>query len=87
LNTSFVDQEYKKIRQRQAEGITGAKSQGKYMGCPQVNLSILSKKQRQLVEENDSKWRKGDIKVVMFMEMLKLRKSTLYKIMKEYRRE
>lgn len=83
-NTYVADQERKKIRQRQAEGIAVAKSHGKHLGRPQINLSILSKKQRQIIEENHSKWRNGDITGVMFMEMLELKKNTFYKIMKEY---
>lgn len=84
LLSYVADQERKKIRRRQAEGIALAKFQGKHLGRPQINLSILSKKQRQIIEENHSKWRNGDITGVMFMEMLELKKNTFYKIMKEY---
>ncbi|MBZ5751335.1 recombinase family protein [Metabacillus rhizolycopersici] len=84
LLSYVADQERKKIRQRQAEGIAVAKSQGKHLGRPQMNFSNLSKKQRQIIEENHSNWRNGNITGVMFMEMLELKKNTFYKILKEY---
>ncbi|PEM33829.1 recombinase [Bacillus pseudomycoides] len=84
LLSYVADQERKKIRQRQAEGIAVAKSQGKHLGRPQVNLSTLSKQQINIIEETHSKWKSGEITAVMFMEMLELRKNTFYKIMKEY---
>ncbi|MGF9993233.1 recombinase family protein [Bacillus mycoides] len=84
LLSYVADQERKKIHQRQMEGIAVAKSQGKHLGRPQVNLSTLSKQQINIIEETYSKWKSGEITAVMFMEMLKLRKNTFYKIMKEY---
>lgn len=84
LLSYVADQERKKIRQRQAEGIAVAKSQGKHLGRPQVNLSTLSKQQMNIIEETYSKWKSGEITAVMFMEMLELRKNTFYKLMKEY---
>ena len=84
LLSYVADQERKKIHQRQAEGIAVAKSQGKHLGRPQVNLSTLSKQQMNIIEETYSKWKSGEVTAVMFMEMLDLRKNTFYKIMKEY---
>ncbi|WP_243523666.1 recombinase family protein [Bacillus pseudomycoides] len=84
LLSYVADQERKKIHQRQAEGIAIAKSQGKHLGRPQVNLSTLSKQQINIIEETHSKWKSGEITAVMFMEMLELKKNTFYKIMKEY---
>ncbi|PFY84561.1 recombinase family protein [Bacillus pseudomycoides] len=84
LLSYVADQERKKIHQRQAEGIAVAKSQGKHLGRPQMNLSTLSKQQINIIEETYSKWKSGEITAVMFMEMLELRKNTFYKIMKEY---
>ncbi len=81
---SYVaDQERKKIYQRQMEGVTVAKSQGKYLGRPQMNLSTLSK-QIHIIEETYLKWKSGEITAVIFMEKLELKKNKLYKIMKEY---
>ena len=84
LLSYVADQERKKICQRQAEGIAVAKSQGKHLGRPQVNLLTLSKQQIHIIEETHSKWKNGEITAVMFMEMLELKKNTFYKIMKEY---
>ncbi|PGZ94908.1 recombinase [Bacillus pseudomycoides] len=84
LLSYVADQERKKIHQRQAEGIAVAKSQGKHLGRPQVNLSTLNKHQINIIEETYSKWKSGEITAIMFMEMLELKKNTFYKIMKEY---
>ncbi|QDD87397.1 Resolvase (plasmid) [Bacillus cereus] len=44
LLSYVADQERKKIRQRQAEGIFLAKSQGKHLGRPQFNFSKIKSK-------------------------------------------
>ncbi|PEL67590.1 hypothetical protein CN603_29190 [Bacillus toyonensis] len=36
------------------------------------------------IEETYSKWKSGEITAIMFMQMLELKKSTFYKIIKEY---
>jgi DNA invertase Pin-like site-specific DNA recombinase len=79
-----AEQERKKIRQRQAEGIAAAKAQGKHLGRPRVNLDTLTKQQRQLLDENYPRWKSGEITAVQFMDMLGLKKTTFYKIVKEY---
>ncbi|WIG25101.1 recombinase family protein [Bacillus toyonensis] len=84
LLSYVADQERKKIRQRQAEGIAVAKSQGKHLGRPPFNFSALSQKQLIIIEETYSKWKKGEITSVRFMELLGLKKNTFYKILKEY---
>ncbi|MBG9582204.1 recombinase [Bacillus thuringiensis] len=84
LLSYVADQERKKIRQRQAEGITIAKSQGRHLGRPQLNLSTLNQKQLLTIEETYPKWQNKDITGVQFMELLGLKKNTFYKILKEY---
>jgi DNA invertase Pin-like site-specific DNA recombinase len=79
-----AEQERKKIRQRQAEGIAVAKAQGKHLGRPQLNLDTLTKQQRQVLEANYERWKAKEITGVEFMRMLELKKSTFYKIVKEY---
>ena len=37
------------------------------------------------IEETYSKWKSGEITAIMFMQMLELKKNTVYKIMKEYK--
>ncbi len=59
---------------RLMEGITIAKSQGKHLGRPQVNLATLSKQQMHIIEANYPKWKSGEITAVIFMEMLGLKK-------------
>ncbi|EEM55653.1 MULTISPECIES: recombinase family protein [Bacillus cereus group] len=84
LLSYVADQERKKIRQRQAEGIAVAKSQGKHLGRPPLTLSKLSKNQIHIIEEIYPKWKNRDVTGVKFMELLELKKNTFYKIMKEY---
>lgn len=84
LLSYVADQERKKIRQRQAEGIEVAKNQGKHLGRPQLNLSTISEQQLHIIEETYLIWKKREISGVMFMNRLGLKKNTFYKIMKEY---
>ncbi|HDR8053858.1 TPA: recombinase family protein [Bacillus cereus] len=84
LLSYVADQERKKIRQRQAEGIAVAKSQGKHLGRPRVTLSTLSKQKIYIIEETYPKWKNKEISGVQFMQLLELKKNTFYKILKEY---
>ncbi|WP_242277898.1 recombinase family protein [Bacillus cereus group sp. BfR-BA-01446] len=84
LLSYVADQERKKIHQRQAEGIAVAKSQGKHLGHPQLNLSTLNTKQLFIIEETYPKWKNKEITGVKFMGLLELKKNTFYKIVKEY---
>ncbi|MEH6890245.1 recombinase family protein [Bacillus sp. JJ864] len=84
LLSYVADQERKKIRQRQAEGIAVAKAQGKHLGRPPLNLSTLSQKELLIIEETYPKWKKREITGAKFMELLELKKNTFYKILKEY---
>lgn len=82
---SFVaEKERENIRQRQAEGIAVAKAKGKHLGRPRVSLDTLTKQQRQLFDENYPRWKSDEITAVQFMGMLGLKKTTFYKIVKEY---
>ncbi|MEK4587572.1 recombinase family protein [Bacillus sp. FSL W7-1334] len=84
LLSYVADQERKKILQRQAEGIAVAKSQGKHLGRPQLNLSALNQKKLYIIEETYPKWKNREITGVQFMKLLELKKNTFYKIIKEY---
>ncbi|WP_265938413.1 recombinase family protein [Bacillus thuringiensis] len=82
---AFVsERERENILQRQAEGIAVAKAQGKHLGRPQLNLSTISKQQRQALEQNYPKWKGKEITGVEFMGMLGLKKNSFYKIIGEY---
>ena len=49
---AFVsERERDNILQRQSEGIAFAKAKGKHLGRPQLNLSTISKQQRQILEK------------------------------------
>ncbi|PEE78950.1 integrase [Bacillus toyonensis] len=37
------------------------------------------------MEETYSKWKSGETTAIMFMQILELKKNTVYKIMKEYK--
>lgn len=79
-----AEQERKKNKQRQQEGITDAKSKGKHLGRPILNLQTLSKLQQKTFEEKYPLWKDGKLTAVEFMQALDLKKSTFYKMIKEY---
>lgn len=84
LLSYVAEQERKKIRQRQAEGIAVAKANGKHLGRPQVNLDNLSKEQRTKLETLYPRWKNGELTAVEFMKSLDMKKTSFYKIIKEY---
>ncbi|WP_019241359.1 MULTISPECIES: recombinase family protein [Bacillus] len=84
LLSYVADQERKKIRQRQAEGIAQAKREGKHVGRPIISYETLSDKQKRIIEETYTKWKAGDITAVDFMRSLDLKKTSFYKVIKEY---
>lgn len=79
-----AEQERKKMLQRQMEGIAVARAKGKHLGRPQLNLSTLSKQQREDLEANYQVWRAKGLSGVKFMEILKLKKNSFYKIINEF---
>lgn len=72
-----AEQERKKIKQRQAEGIAIAKQQGKHLGRPALELPSNW-------ESLYNEWKQGDIKAVEFMDRVNMKKATFYKKVKEY---
>lgn len=84
LLSYVADQERKKIRQRQAEGIAIAKTKGKHLGRPKMDVSTLSKDQKQTLKSLFGIWNDGQITAVEFMSKLNLKRNTFYKIIKEY---
>lgn len=75
--TSIAQQERETIRQRQREGIDVAKSKGKHLGRPVMELPKAWDK---LYKE----WKDGKIKAVEFMNKVDMKKATFYKKVKEY---
>lgn len=75
--TSIAQQERETIKQRQREGIDVAKSKGKHLGRPVMELP---KEWDKLYKE----WKDGKIKAVEFMDKVDMKKATFYKKVKEY---
>ena len=84
LNLSYVAEQERKIKQRQAEGIALAKSQGRHLGRPKLNLRTLSHEQRQLLDSHYPKWKNKEITGVEFMCLLGLKKNSFYKVVREF---
>ncbi|MEB9844984.1 recombinase family protein [Bacillus cereus] len=84
LLSYVAEQERNKIKQRQAEGIAEAKRKGQKFGRPVIKLETLSKEQQKILKDNYDRWKSEEIKGVEFSEMLNLKKTSFYKIMKEY---
>ena len=87
LLSYVADQERKKILKRQAEGIAEARKAGKHLGRPKLDLSTLSKEQREVLEENYEAWQRKELTGVKFAEMLGLKKNSFYKVLREYESE
>lgn len=84
LLSYVADQERKKILKRQAEGIAEARKAGKHLGRPKLDLSTLSKEQRDVLEANYEAWKRKELTGVKFADMLGLKKNSFYKVLKEY---
>lgn len=78
LLTYISEKERRKIKQRQAEGIAIAKAKGKHLGRPRAKYPDNWK-------EIYTRWQKGEIKAVEAMDLLELKKSTFYKLVKKYK--
>ncbi|MCH4825552.1 recombinase family protein [Planococcus halocryophilus] len=82
---AFVsERERMNILQRQAEGIAIAKASGKHLGRPKINLSVLNKEQRLILESKYKIWRDKETTGIEFMTSMGLKKNSFYKVIKEY---
>lgn len=72
-----AEQETEFRKQRQLEGIKIAKEQGKHLGRPKAEYP-------KDWEEVYSQWKKGEITATKSMELLDLKKTTFYKLVKQY---
>ncbi|MFB5574189.1 recombinase family protein [Bacillus paranthracis] len=75
--TSIAQQERETIKQRQKEGIDVAKTKGKHLGRPVMELP---KEWDKLYKD----WKAGTITAVAFMDAIGMKKATFYKKVKEY---
>lgn len=72
----LAEEERKKIRQRQEEGIAAAKERGQRMGRPKAEMPDNFK-------EVYTVWKNGDITAKTAMEQLQLKRTTFYALVKE----
>lgn len=86
LLSYVADQERQKLLKRRAEGIAEARKAGKHLGRPKLDLSTLSKEQREVLEANYEAWKSKELTGVKFAEMLGLKKNSFYKVLREYER-
>lgn len=77
---TIAEQERKNIKQRQKEGIEIAKKQGKYLGRKKIEYPTNW-------EQVYSQWEHDEITAKTAIELLGLKKTTFYKLVKEYREE
>jgi len=78
---SFVaEQERDNIKQRQAEGIAIAKAQGKHLGRPNTEYPNNFK-------EVYNQWKEEKITGVKAMELLSIKKTTFYKMIRQFEQE
>ncbi len=76
---SMAEQERLTIRKRQAEGIAVAKSKGKYLGRPKLVRPDN-------FESVYSKWKQGEITAKAAMELLGLKRTSFYKLVRQEER-
>lgn len=75
--SAFAEKERNDIKQRQAEGIALAKKQGKHLGRPPVQIT------KQFIEAYEA-WQSGKITAVGAMRKYDIKRSSFYKLVKEY---
>lgn len=74
---AVAEEERNKIRSRQAEGITAAKEKGIKFGRPSVEYP------KEFIPTY-RQWKEGNLKAVEAMRLLGLKKTTFYKLVKQY---
>jgi resolvase/recombinase len=77
--STLSETEYKKIRNRQSEGIAIAKEQGKYKNCGRKKKEV-----DQNFEFLYKQYKEDQINAVNFAKMMNYSRTTLYKKIKEY---
>jgi|SRR5699024_7488818 len=84
LLSYVADQERKKLRRRQREGIEAAKRRGKHIGRPRIDYDTLNDQQRFAFLREYKRWRAGEQTAVQSFKNAGFTKSTWYKIVKQY---
>ncbi|MFQ6340498.1 recombinase family protein [Bacillus sp. AF62] len=75
--SAFAEKERNDIKQRQAEGIALAKKKGKHLGRPPVQITD------QFIEAY-REWQSGEITAIGVMRKYNIKRSSFYKLVKEY---
>ncbi|HDR4874902.1 TPA: recombinase family protein [Bacillus cereus] len=75
--SAFAEKERNDIKQRQSEGIALARKQGKHLGRPPVQIT------EQFIEAYET-WQSGKITAVGAMRKYNIKRSSFYKLVKEY---
>jgi len=83
--SAFAEKERTDIRERQRQGIEAARRQGKHLGRPRISYHTMSDDEKTLFKTQYSRWRDGDQTAVQTMKNIGLKKSTFYKVVKEYK--
>lgn len=73
-----AEKERENIRKRQRQGIDVAKAQGKHLGRPQAEYPAEW-------DQIYSQWQDGDITATKAMELLDMKRTTFYKLVKKYK--
>lgn len=73
-----AEKERENIRKRQRQGIDTAKAQGKHLGRPQAEYPAEW-------EQIYSQWQDGNITATKAMELLDMKRTTFYKLVKKYK--
>jgi DNA invertase Pin-like site-specific DNA recombinase len=77
LLSYMAEREREKIKVRQAEGIAAAKAKGKLLGRPHATYPKEFTKHYE-------QWKSGEITAVKAMELLSMKRTTFYKLVKQY---
>lgn len=73
-----AEKERENIRKRQRQGIDTAKAQGKHLGRPQAEYPAEW-------DRIYNQWQDGDITATKAMELLDMKRTTFYKLVKKYK--
>lgn len=84
LLSAFAEKERIDIKERQKEGIKAAKKQGVKFGRPSVTYESLTTDDKQLFRTQYRRWKNKEQTAVQTMKNVDLKKTTFYKIVREY---
>lgn len=73
----LAEDERKRIRERQREGIDAAKIKGKHLGRPKIGFPTD-------FEKFYNEWKKGNITATQCIKELNLKRTSFYKLVKKY---